>query len=983
MSKIIKITGWAGKPRASIIFVHGLGGHAYDTWRRAPNDGSFWPLWLAEDVVGVTVYTLAYEAPPSNWLGTAMPLQDRAVNVLECLLDMPELTEAPVIFICHSLGGLIVKQILLDLHQQKDRRHEAAALLECVVEVIFLATPHTGSRQASLLDRFRFLAWPSSITKMLVANDPSLRAVNVGYRGLAEERGNVLRHLIFYETGGTQAGLIVEEASADPGLPGRPPLSIDADHVSIAKPADRSSLLYRRTRGRLWEILGRLEAGSGFEAHPLPDLKREQPWNVAPKLIRLTLLAIAVLIVFKGVQALVTPSVPQHLEQKVDETNDLIRQLITRIRLKVRFPELSDEAIVTGSKAEVSFRSKKYSETAIKFELAADLSSSPDAQRYFSGMATASYYGSGNHRGGLKYLCHLYSALPRTDNRFRHSVHAHLRTIAFQEGYQTALAVIDSLKQEKHCDRDDITPIWLGIPLEIMRSLENGKFINDPAAVLSDEDKSFLQNLLTQFPELPFQDYALYALGKTEEAYSRFPKSYIQDVLLFSRAKTEPISQRIQFLEEYIAKYKNRPNYKNAVDMLIRSYTSVQRFEDADQLMKTEGGVFFRFFGISKDHGINTYLNNAADEIVELNNAGFFGELAAKYNEIDYNLKLLVGEDYLLKRSLLYFWDFAAFGNHEVYLNTHTIQYAKRFYEHTQWALEKKAYNDIFDIGRILKRCGDARHGININKMDAEVCQKLSATLPSDARFHEAAEVLFSYLSSSSADESIRSRANFLAALSYKRQGKFAEYADQLRYYIDNFQNSHLFDDALTELGWYHLAILEDPTSAKRYLGRVLDLCPGRNACDNALNWLAITELHSGNIISFARLQTELLLTVTSDRLRRKVVDRYVDEQFYYDGLRKGKWKGSVTLLTIFVSEFWAHDIDDGRVKVTFVDPNSEAYRLGFREGMVILRLNGREMHNVTEFFSELFSCENGDEVIVNINNDMDYKMIKFSVGML
>src|SRR3954471_21337484 len=101
MSRIIKIAGWAGKPRASVIFVHGLGGHAYDTWRRAPNDGSFWPLWLAENVVGVTVYTLAYEAPPSNWLGTAMPLQDRAVNVLESLLGTPALTEAPVIFICH------------------------------------------------------------------------------------------------------------------------------------------------------------------------------------------------------------------------------------------------------------------------------------------------------------------------------------------------------------------------------------------------------------------------------------------------------------------------------------------------------------------------------------------------------------------------------------------------------------------------------------------------------------------------------------------------------------------------------------------------------------------------------------------------------------------------------------------------------------------------------------------------------------------
>jgi hypothetical protein len=31
MSHLIKIADWSGEPRASIVFVHGLGGHAYDT----------------------------------------------------------------------------------------------------------------------------------------------------------------------------------------------------------------------------------------------------------------------------------------------------------------------------------------------------------------------------------------------------------------------------------------------------------------------------------------------------------------------------------------------------------------------------------------------------------------------------------------------------------------------------------------------------------------------------------------------------------------------------------------------------------------------------------------------------------------------------------------------------------------------------------------------------------------------------------------
>src|ERR1700730_10423638 len=248
MSNLIEIAGWRGAARASVIFVHGLGGHASNTWRRAADNNTFWPLWLAKDVEGISVYTLAYEAPPTNWLGTSMPLQDRAVNVLERLLSEPGLKSGPITFICHSLGGLIVKQIVLDLQQQKERRPEAADLLQRVTQVVFAATPHAGARQASLLDRLRFFAWPSSIARTLVANDPALRSINVAYRGLAEERRNVLQHRVFYETQGTPAGVIVDEGSADPGLPGDPPVSVDADHISIVKPRGRSSVLYARTR---------------------------------------------------------------------------------------------------------------------------------------------------------------------------------------------------------------------------------------------------------------------------------------------------------------------------------------------------------------------------------------------------------------------------------------------------------------------------------------------------------------------------------------------------------------------------------------------------------------------------------------------------------------------------------------------------------------------------------------------------------------
>jgi pimeloyl-ACP methyl ester carboxylesterase len=286
--------------------------------KKVGDDATFWPLWLAQDVEGITVYTLAYEAPASNWLGTSMPLQDRAVNVLEILLGAPDLKTGPIVFVCHSLGGLIVKQLLLDLQQQKDRRKDTKDLLNRVTEIVFAATPHTGSRHASLLDRLRFFAWPSTIARTLAANDPALRAINVAYRGLADERKNFLQHRVFYETQGTPLGVIVDELSSDPGLPGDPPVSIDATDISIAKPFHSMSVLYAKTRDFVVAGAPASEGENGaLEIFELPPVRSEPPLNLLPKLIRVAGIGLVVLIGYKGVQALIAQPPAEHLIEQL------------------------------------------------------------------------------------------------------------------------------------------------------------------------------------------------------------------------------------------------------------------------------------------------------------------------------------------------------------------------------------------------------------------------------------------------------------------------------------------------------------------------------------------------------------------------------------------------------------------------------------------------------------------------------------------
>jgi triacylglycerol esterase/lipase EstA (alpha/beta hydrolase family) len=72
-----------------------------------------------------------------------MPLLDEAAHALRILLKSEELKS----FVCHSLGGLIVKSIIRSANEQKADQ-ATADLHNRIRQIIFIATPHTGSGKA-------------------------------------------------------------------------------------------------------------------------------------------------------------------------------------------------------------------------------------------------------------------------------------------------------------------------------------------------------------------------------------------------------------------------------------------------------------------------------------------------------------------------------------------------------------------------------------------------------------------------------------------------------------------------------------------------------------------------------------------------------------------------------------------------------------------------------------------------------------------
>ena len=257
MAELILISDTNKEVTSHVIFIHGLGGDAHKTWQCSADADVCWLKWLAEDIAGLSVWTVGYDAAVSRWRGSAMHLVDRATNILERILLEPRLKSGEITLIGHSLGGLVIKQLLRDAATKAHQRNNIPDFISRVRQVAFLATPHSGSDQASWGDKLRFFIRPSAATTCLVRNDPNLRDLNNWYRLWVPRQG--ITHLIMTETRSISiVGMIVKPDSSDPGLPSLS-VPIGADHVTICKPSDRTSEIYLHVR----EFLG-----AEHSAHP-------------------------------------------------------------------------------------------------------------------------------------------------------------------------------------------------------------------------------------------------------------------------------------------------------------------------------------------------------------------------------------------------------------------------------------------------------------------------------------------------------------------------------------------------------------------------------------------------------------------------------------------------------------------------------------------------------------------------------------------
>ncbi|KAI9779630.1 MAG: hypothetical protein M1839_007295 [Geoglossum umbratile] len=238
-------------PEVDIVFVHGLMGDPAKTWTGKTSD-VFWPTELLpknlerrKENVRVLVY--GYNADVWDFGGKTSSdrIHHHAQTMVQSLYanrSLEDAVERPIVFVCHSLGGIVVKRALQ--HSRNIVDEKIAHLRSIYVStygILFLGTPHTGADPAKwgvILQGIANAMIPKSIlgsephlVKALQSNSETLQNINMEFLNF-QKRFSLF---FFHETLKMKGSYIVDESSAAPAVDGAEYAGIEANHTEMCK----------------------------------------------------------------------------------------------------------------------------------------------------------------------------------------------------------------------------------------------------------------------------------------------------------------------------------------------------------------------------------------------------------------------------------------------------------------------------------------------------------------------------------------------------------------------------------------------------------------------------------------------------------------------------------------------------------------------------------------------------------------------------
>lgn len=247
-------------PAGDVVFVHGIGGDAHSTWTsssvsvgrgdtKQPIVSNF-PSVIAADFPSIRFWSLDYTANISEWQEGDIKFNELPRHCAQILdfMRAKGIGDRPLIFVCHSLGGVVIKEVLRISHASKFSR--LRGLWQMTKAVSFIATPHKGANVANILsaiDKVLPFIRVSSRVSEVSHDNAYLEGLSAWYREKAEP--DKLETQAFFEQRKTGGILVVPHYSANPDVIGCNPIGINENHIDISKPVRKDDQVYVSVAG--------------------------------------------------------------------------------------------------------------------------------------------------------------------------------------------------------------------------------------------------------------------------------------------------------------------------------------------------------------------------------------------------------------------------------------------------------------------------------------------------------------------------------------------------------------------------------------------------------------------------------------------------------------------------------------------------------------------------------------------------------------
>ena len=265
----------------SIVTVHGLYESAEATWKEQASG----ILWLKDllDAPARRVLNFGFTAGPSSLL-----VDDPANNILqnahtlvaelEAIRNITETPERPLLFLCHGLGGILVKKALAFSATQVSKKVEHKySIYISTYAIVFFATPHFGFTPTVWQSISQETSSPSKqhsdLPLMISRFDETLQTVADEFSPLVKQ----FNIYFFWESKRSQLGdvtdYVVSQESAAPTWDRTERCGIQATHSLMCKFDNELSPGYTTVKAALKRY--------GSDCHSVIRLR----WNIARRFL--------------------------------------------------------------------------------------------------------------------------------------------------------------------------------------------------------------------------------------------------------------------------------------------------------------------------------------------------------------------------------------------------------------------------------------------------------------------------------------------------------------------------------------------------------------------------------------------------------------------------------------------------------------------------------------------------------------------------